>query len=165
MRRTPRLTQDRLKALLDYDPSTGTFTRLVCCGRLGLAGAVPGWISDGYRKITLDGETFLSGRLAWFYVTGKWPCPEVDHRDQNPLNDRWENLREATRSQNCANQKKMARKSRFRGVTPRRGRWIAQGIVNGKQAYLGMFDTEESAAAAYQSATQKAFGDFARPDL
>lgn len=158
----PKLTLERLKTLLDYNPDTGEFRRLIRRGRLGLTGSVPGWITDGYRKITLDGESFYSGRLVWFYMIGAWPRHEVDHRDMNPLNDRWDNLREATRSQNCANRRPLSKRSKFRGATPRGRRWIAQGNINGKQAYLGMFDTEEEANAAYSAAASKAFGAFAR---
>lgn len=155
------LTQDRLKQILHYDPETGFFTRLVQRGR-HKAGSKVGFMNDGYMKIGFDGREYYSGRLAWFYVHGLWPHPEVDHIDRNPLNDRLQNLREATRRQNCANEIKPAvRQGKYRGITPRGKKWIAQAVVNGKQQYLGMYMTQEAAAKAYNRATAKEFGEFA----
>ena len=57
----------------------------------------------GYRKITIDGKVYSAARLAWFYKTGRWPDPEIDHINRIRDDNRWENLREATRADNLAN--------------------------------------------------------------
>src|ERR1019366_3934979 len=93
----------RLKEVLRYVPETGLFTWLMKRGSRA-AGSVAGTLrSDGYIQIRLDGDAYLGHRLAWFYQTGSWPTPECDHQDLDKTNNRWTNLREATKSQNKAN--------------------------------------------------------------
>lgn len=82
----------------------------------------------------------------------------------DPSNDRWANLRLATRSQNFANQR--AYKSNrlgIKGVSIRKnGRFLAQIQVHGKKINLGYHDTAESASAAYFAAAKQHFGEYAR---
>ena len=94
---------------------------------------------------------------------------EVDHVDGDGLNNRRCNLRLATRKQNRSNTGPLPNSSSgFKGVTwekPRsrnaRGYWRAQIKQNGRNRHLGQFQTEEEAAAAYDAAASKAFGEFA----
>jgi len=81
-------------------------------------------------------------------------------RDDN----RWVNLREATRTQNNGNQKLyLTKTSKFKGVCLHSsGKWVAQIKRKLKCKYLGLFDREEDAAAAYAKAADDYFGDFAR---
>lgn len=91
--------------MLHYDPETGVWTWLKApkhnTRRTGhRAGSVG---SDGYRKIRIDGLTYISSRLAFIYTTGEWPTHEMDHENRIRDDDRWDNLREATSSQNKYN--------------------------------------------------------------
>jgi hypothetical protein len=83
----------------------------------------------------------------------------VDHKDLNGLNNQRENLRLATRSEQRANQRKSwGSTSRYKGVRKyKTGKWEA--YIKGK--HLGTFYTEEAAAAAYNEAATKQFGEFA----
>lgn len=95
----------------------------------------------------------------------------VDHIDRNPLNNQKGNLRKCTRSQNCANRKAHDNgASKYLGVskisyTKKDGsisiRWRATITKNKKQMCFGRYDSEESAALAYNIAAQKIHGEFA----
>lgn len=160
------LTLNRLKELLYYDAETGLFTRKV--GRSGpnaRAGDIAGCDNgQGYVRIYVDGVPYKAHRLAWFYMTGEW-VDEVDHRDTDRSNNRWDNLREATRSQNrtnCAAYRNNT--SGYKGVSfyKRTGKWKAQIQKEGRKISLGYFETPEAAHAAYIDAANRLFGQFAR---
>lgn len=90
------LTQERLKALLDYNPETGIFRWRVARGRQP-KGAVAGLLKDSIRFVRLEGVTYPAHRLAWLWMTGTWPKNRLLHRDGTPGNNAWGNLREVTK--------------------------------------------------------------------
>jgi HNH endonuclease/AP2 domain len=116
----------------------------------------------GYRYIKIDGKLYASSRLAFLYMTGEWPQHFVDHIDRCRNNDKWDNLRPATRSQNTANRKGINR-SGFKGVSwnIKNREWVAQIQVNGIKRRLGGFDNPSDAHARYIEAAREAFGEYA----
>jgi len=165
----PLPTHQRVKALLDYDPATGVFTwRETVRGRNTVAGAVAGCVSQktGYRSVGIDGGKQRANRLAWFWMTGQWPERLVDHENGVKNDDRWDNLRHATKGQNNSNSRlKSNNRSGYKGVVYRKsmGKWTAQITVKRMHKHLGTFDTPEAAHAAYVSAANRDHGEFARP--
>jgi hypothetical protein len=94
------------------------------------------------------------------------PASDVDHRNGNGLDNRRENLRAATESQNAANSKKPKSRSKtssqYKGVSWHRINWQASIRFRGKAHHLGTFSDEADAAKAYDRAALKYFGEFAR---
>lgn len=159
------LTLDRLKSLLSYDPETGEFSRIK--GVRGFqAGSRVGTLhqASGYIYVGVDSKSYRAHRLAWFYMTGTWP-KEVDHINGNRNDNRFENLRECTRSQNNANGKRRAdNNSGHKGVSwvGRNCRWRAYIVKDGKQTHLGYFKDISNAISSRDEAMRNAFGEFAR---
>lgn len=91
----------------------------------------------------------------------------VDHINGDTLDDRRENLRLATNSQNQHNAKRrIDNSSGYKGVAFHKlsGKWSASICYQGKQKHLGLFATPE---AAYEARCKKALelhGDYARLD-
>ncbi len=97
------LTQERLLELIHYNPETGLFSRLGGrrSDRVGkVAGSPQG---QGYLLIFVDGRRYRAHRLAWFYMTGEWPADGIDHVNNIKTDNRFANLRLATRAQNEMN--------------------------------------------------------------
>lgn len=88
----------------------------------------------------------------------------VDHINRNGLDNRRENLRFCTNSQNQMNKGKQSGSyySRYKGVTRHRSGWMVRIQVNGKRIQVGYFKVEEDAAVAYNMAALKYHGEFAR---
>lgn len=150
----PELTADRLHDLLDYNPETGLFTRRTSRGNVK-AGTPAGRIqTDGYRQVVIDGKYYLVHRLVWLWHHGKWPDHEIDHIDQNKLNNRIENLRDVERHINIANRRSY-NASGFKGVSKKTkgsGFFARLNRIDGKVDYLGVFDTAEAAHQAFKVA-------------
>lgn len=157
------LRAEHVREGLSYDALTGQF-RWARPGPKVTVGSIAGTVIRGYCMIHFRGVDYHAHRLAWLYVHGSWPSGDVDHRNGNRLDNRIENLREATRSQNCANMG-VARhnSSGFKGVSYNRltGRWHAYISHEGRRHHLGLFGTVEAAAAAYDEAAIRLKGDFA----
>lgn len=158
------ITSQRLREALTYDPATGNFTWLVCRNQNSALGTVAGTVKpDGYRRIFLGGKGYYAQRLAWLWMTGSWPDFDVDHINRNRDDNRWENLREATRSQNCGNQAARVTNSLgLKGVRQKGGKFEARITITGRSYRLGSFATIKEAEAAYVGASKIAFGEFAR---
>jgi len=160
------ITQEYLKSILHYDPLTGIFTWIKHYFKRLVGKQAGGIKQDGYRNIKINNKEYMSARLACLYMKGRWPLEEMDHKDTNRANDKWENLREATRAENTRNRNaKITSLIGLKGVKlTSSGKYEAAIRRNESYKYLGTFDTPEEAAEAYGKAATEAYGEFARHD-
>jgi len=161
------ITIDRVRELLRYNPETGIFLWNAKSSPKSpfLPGSQAGGISGRYVSIMIDGRRYAAHRLAWLLITGEWPKEEIDHKNRNTTDNRFSNLREATRANNARNQGAQANNSSGRkGIYPSRGRWCARIMVDGKRIFLGSFRDPDLAAAAYSEAARQYHGEFANHD-
>jgi hypothetical protein len=169
-----RITHDELRSRLHYEPATGAFTWLFdphatrkewnyrWAGHL--AGTDNG---NGYIKISIDGTRYYAHRLAWFWMTGRWPALHIDHKNGIGTDNSWANLREATRSQNLSNRgPQQNNQTGLKGVVYHRfsGLWHAVIQVNKRVISLGYYVTPEQAHEAYKVGADRYHQGFARYD-
>ena len=117
---------------------------------------------DGYRIVSINDVKIIEHRLVFLMHHGYLPN-YIDHIDGDKSNNRVENLREATPSQNQFNKGPTAlNTSGFKGVSFYKGRkkWWARINIQGKKKHLGYFNTPEEAFAAYCAAAGEVHGEF-----
>lgn len=151
-------------------------------------------LTKGFIALVDDSDYERLAHLAWHvclsrgraYAVGNLPCgfqrmhrfildpippgSEVDHFRHYPLSEkivdnRRDNLRLVTNSQNLANKRKMrsGATSIFKGFSRHRptGKWRAQIQRNGRNVHLGLFMSEAHAAYAYDLSAVQFSGEHA----
>jgi HNH endonuclease/AP2 domain len=176
-RKPSDFTQAIVRELLDYDPETGVLTwkqrerkwfnaeirwrqwNTRYAGKRAFT-----YVHKGYLVGKILGIRTSAHQLAFLWKTGRWPY-EVDHRNTIGTDNRWKNLREATKAQNAWNQGlRVSNTSGFKGVywAKKIRKWRAQINIDSRRTALGQFDTPEEAHAAWCAVAQALHGDFAR---
>jgi len=168
----PIISQEILKELLHYNPETGAFTWRERDIK---------WFSDaphcrtwntkysgkeaGSEMTTIKGKRYIlicvffkrhrAHRLAWLYMKGSFPDGEIDHINGSGSDNRINNLRDVTTSENNKNVRlRSDNTSGFTGVRwfKRDNNWRARIVVNKKEIHLGYFDSIEDAIKARKEA-------------
>lgn len=155
------LLQKDLKSIFEYDPLTGILRWKN--GRSNMVkGSIAGCVScAGYKSITIDSKTYRLHRVIWIFMFGH--IPEgfyIDHINGNKIDNRLENLRLVTNSQNQQNRPAPKNSSSgYRGVTwhKQAGKWMARICCNNQRKTIGFFDTSEAAYEAYKEEAKKNF--------
>lgn len=153
--RVVELDSATINALLSYDPETGRLFWLSRNSNRTKIGDEAGTLAgNGYRYVSICGHRVLVHRLIFFIQTGAWPTGIIDHKDCDPLNNRWSNLRDCNHKTNAENKQNPQSNNRLGvlGVSLSRGKFKAQIQVNKKNKCIGRFDTIEDAEEAYLSA-------------
>lgn len=121
----------------------------------------------GYLTVKINGKRYKAHRIAWALIKGidlvDVPS-EIDHVNLRKNDNREDNLRLATGSENCSNTAVRAdNSSGHKGVDFHRGndKWRARIMKNGKSVFLGWFNSVEEAASA-RSKAQSLHGKFGR---
>lgn len=138
------MTQEELKARFRYDPKTGIFTDMQYPDKQ--VGSSDG---HGYLRISVDNKKYYLHRLAFLYMTGRFP-KITDHINRKRDDNRWENLREVFSSkQNLANTE--LGKSRVR----KKGKKYEVSYGKSRKTYLGVYETYEEAFEVYRKHKEK----------
>ena len=170
------ITPELLRQLLRYEPETG---RLFWRARLGHHFARGGYVppkgyaekwntknaglealtavkSTGYKHGSILGSTFTAHRVAFAVFYGRWPN-HIDHINGNRTDNRIENLRDVTPSQNHKNRRKHRGVNARIGVSysSKKGKWQAQICSEGRNMHLGYYDDEADATNARVAAERK----------
>ncbi len=177
------LTADQVRQLLDYAPDTGVLTwkaraasLFKASGRRTAQSYCDQWnrryagqragSSDGrgYRQIDILGKNHNEHIVIWLWMTGGLPDADIDHKRIGRAENKWENLRDATRSDNLCNRGAQSNnKSGLKGVsTHKSGGFVAAICKEGKRRYLGYFKTAQAAHERYVKELESCHGEFAR---
>lgn len=154
-----RLTIERLREVLDYNPCTGKFIWKIQPNGRVFIGSEAGTIEKGYIRIQIDKRIYRAHRLAWFYVHGVWPSKLIDHKDQNKTHNWLTNLRDASDSQNKINSNAPKNNtSGIKGVSWNKynNKWAAR-LAN---KHLGYFSSKDEAAEVYLYKAKEVYGEF-----
>lgn len=154
------ITQDYVKQLLEY--RDGELYWKVSRGKAKV-GAKAGYLNQiGYFQTQVNGKLYLNHRLIFLMHHGYLP-QYLDHIDGNTLNNKIENLRAATLTQNQYNRKlNKNNSSGVKGVWWRKDikKWRVSFKINGKEKSFGVFDNLELAELVAQEARTKYHGAF-----
>ena len=115
-------------------------------------------LSNGYHALEArDLQSKKVIRMQWLII-GKY----YDHKNRNPLDNRKDNLRSASKNENNQNHKKfVTNTSGFSGVIWHKAqqKWTARISVDNKRVFLGYFDTKREAIIARLQAELKYYGN------
>jgi hypothetical protein len=120
---------------------------------------------NGYRTVRVRFRLYFAHRIIYKLMTGEDPPEQIDHKNLNPGDNRWDNLRPATEGNNHCN---TVRRNRDlpKGVRrARRNGYVSYIKRDGVTKYLGQFTTPEAAHAAYCAAGERLHGEFFRAAL
>jgi len=173
-------SSDVLKSLFDLDFRSGKLAwrarprsnfnsqRAFSTWNARFAGKIAGSIDDlGYIRVNISTsgkrESYLAHRIVYKMIYGKEP-ETIDHKNMNPSDNRPENLRGASFSENGCNRRGHANaKVPVKGVDKRDGKFRCRIRKNGRQIHLGLFDTIEEARKAYNDAATELHKAFKKP--
>ena len=140
------ITYDEVRRLFDYDPETGKLTRKVTTSSRAQRGYTVGCKNtQGYLVVRIGKTLYYVHRLIWLWMTGSWPAMSIDHINRVASDNRWENLRDVSYSDNAHNRHVDS------GVywSHRDKVWIATISNQGTKQHIGQHKDREAAERMY----------------
>lgn len=166
------ITQDEIKRAFDYRDGELIIKESRYSHLIGTSAGVARYL--GFPRILRHLIWYKNIRFKRYQLVFLWHngyIPDcIDHADRNTVNDRIENLREATHAQNMANTNKNKKSnSPYKGVTIEKGRanirWRSKIMFDGKRISIGLFESEQAAALAYNRKAVEIYGEFANLNI
>jgi hypothetical protein len=158
------ISKELLDALFEYQPD-GRLLRKITSNPRAKEGTYSGSQGKaGYLRTQVAGTLYFNHRLIWLMHHGSWP-KNLDHINNNKLDNRIENLRECNQTQNmqnCPNKKSNTTGVKGVGWRPDKKKFRARIVINQKETCIGHFLTLEEASQAIKEARTKYHGEFAR---
>lgn len=154
-----------LKDVLEYNEHTGIFSWKISPCKNVKIGSVAGTLhkKTGYIKITYKNNKISAHRLSWAFMLEEWPAFDVDHINGNRQDNRWVNLRQATRQQNSLNRLKSSRNtSGVKGVhfDRKRNKWGSTITFDKTRYWLGFHSSLKQAEDAVVTKRKELHGTF-----
>ena len=141
-----------LKEYFKYEPSTGKlFWNKRPSNRVVVGAEVGNYSDKGYKVCRFKGKIIRVHRIVWAITKGEHPSDFIDHINGDKADNRIENLRVVSHSENLQNMKKAKGYTYLR----KNNKWKAQIVVNKEHKYLGVFNTEQEAHEAYLKAKKE----------
>lgn len=146
-----------------FECRDGVLVRRVTQSQKARAGMIAGNLAGtGYLQVMALGAPLLVHRVVWAMTHGAWPTHKIDHINGCRTDNRPENLREATQSQNLMN--RGACKSNRLGVKgvsmTASGKYAVRVSKDRKTSFIGTFDSLDVAKGEYALAAKRLHGDF-----
>lgn len=157
-----RLIPDVLKHYLRYNPETGIITWIISPAKQIKIGQEAGSIKGEYLVISFSGKSYLAHRVAWFLHYGKNPKQDIDHKNLIKSDNRLENLRLATPSQNNCNKTKNRNKTGTKGIYFRNKKWLAKLTKDRTVVFNKAFTTKDEAKQMLNQQRARFHGSFAK---
>ena len=157
------ITQNLLRELFEYRDGE-LYWKVSNSPRVKIGDEAGGVDSKGYKRTTVNNKKYKSHRIIFLMHYGYLP-KIIDHKDRNPLNNKIENLREATKSQNCQNRKIQANNTtNVPGVCWHKSfkKWMVQIQIDKHRKTIGYFKDLEFAELVSIMAREKHHGEFAK---
>lgn len=172
------LSIEYIKTLVEYDHYSGIFTwrertlrigierldkawNTRFAGKVVLAGTEP----KGHKYFSLHDKKYKAHRIAWAVTYNEWPASDIDHINGDPADNRIDNLRLATQSENNYNSRlRRDNTSGIKGISWNKTyqKWEVYINVDGRRIRLGKFEALDKAIAIRRAAELKYHGQFAR---
>lgn len=140
-------------SIFRYDEFTGRlFWKVRPCKNIAAGSEIKTMLANGYLAVRHQGKRYLVHRVVWLMKNGRWPDGQIDHLNHNRKDNRIENLRDVSASENQRN--KSLHKNNSSGETgvsfhKRSSKWrVTYQGMNGKHVHVGLFGSFDEAVTA-----------------